>query len=312
MLTLASLPTPELLRRLRGGGLRLRTGPVAFSIRSEVPEVLRGLQSLYGEHPVEGQQDFADFHVAVDRVSGLRRWIRPQLHFGIDGARPFSPLPGDQGLPMLEWGMNWCVSGLCQQFLILHAAVLERNGRALVMPAPSGSGKSTLCAALVFHGWRLLSDELALIRPVDAHLVPMPRPVSLKNASIEVIQRFAGQRVRFASVVRDTVKGTVGHFAPPPDSVRRAQEPAMPGWVVFPRYVAGAPAAFTPLTKARTVLRLVENAFNYNVQREAGFDALGELVAHSQCADFSYGDLDQAMVQFDALAAGVSGQAVSP
>jgi hypothetical protein len=43
--------------------------------------------------------------------------------------------------------------------------VLERGGRALLLPAPSGSGKSTLCAGLAFNGWRLLSDELALLDP---------------------------------------------------------------------------------------------------------------------------------------------------
>ena len=304
MLRLDQLAKAELVRRLSAEGLRLGTGPLTFCIRSEVPEVWRGLQSLYAEYPVYDDRHFADFHVSVDRVGGLRRWVRKQLQFGVGGTFPFAPLPADQGLPMLEWGMNWCVSGLYPHFLILHAAVLERNGKALVMPAPSGSGKSTLCAALLFNGWRLLSDELALIRLDDSQLVPMPRPVSLKNASIAVMQQSAGAKLSIASLVRDTVKGTVGHFAAPSDAVRRSAEVARPGWIVFPRYQAGAAAALTPFSRAHTLVRLIENAFNYNVQGEQGFEALANLVEGSECADFSYGSLPQALATFDRMASG--------
>lgn len=310
MRTLADLAPGELARRLRGEGLRLRTGPLVFAIRSHVREVELGLAALYDQHPLaeseaEGASDgegFADFHIAVERVSGLRRFLRPQLSFRIDGQDPFAPLAGDQGLPMLEWGMNWCVSGSCHQYLILHAAVLERGGRALIMPAPSGSGKSTLCAALLFRGWRLLSDELALIEMDSGRLQPLPRAVSLKNASIEVIRGFAGEAARFGSIVHDTSKGVVGHFRPPLDAVRRAGETAAPGWVVFPRYQAAAPAELRALSKGHCLMQLIENAFNYNVQQRAGFERLAGLVAASDCYQFSYSSLDEAVALFEGLA----------
>ena len=302
MLTLSSLSAQELARRLHGPGLRVRTGPLVFCIRSQVPQVLQGLSVMYGAHPVEEPGGFADFHVSVDRARGLRRSLRPKLYFGIDGDNPFAPLPGNQGLPMLEWGMNWCITGHCHQHLILHAAVLERGGRALVMPAPSSSGKSTLCAALLFRGWRLLSDELAVIEPETGMLIPLPRPVSLKNASIEVIQRFAGDAVRFGSIVRDTSKGRVGHFAPPLDAVQRADEKALPGWIVFPRYRADAPADLAPLPRGQTLMRLIENAFNYNVHRHTGFEALANLVQASACHTFDYSDLNEAVALFERMA----------
>ena len=72
------------------------------------------------------------------------------------------------------------------RYLIIHAAVVERNGFALLLPAPPGSGKSTLCAGLIHHGWRLLSDELALIDPETATLQAIPRPVSLKLSLIHI------------------------------------------------------------------------------------------------------------------------------
>ena len=104
----------------------------------------------------------------------------------------------------------------------------------------------------------------------------------------------------------DTVKGTVAHFAPPPDAVRRADELAAPGWLVFPRYVAGAGAAFTPLSKGRALMCLIENAFNYNVHGRAGFERLVGLVDRVDCHTFTYSHLDDAAACFERLAAGAS------
>jgi HprK-related kinase A len=83
---------------------------------------------------------------------------------------------------MLEWGMNWCIASHMHYYLMLHAAVLERDGHALIMPGDPGAGKSTLTAALMLDGWRLLSDEIALIDRNDGLLYGLARPVSLKNA----------------------------------------------------------------------------------------------------------------------------------
>ena len=282
------------------GGLRLRTGPYVARIRSSLPEVADAVAALYRHHPLADESCFVDFDVAVRRPRTLRALWRPQVVFEFEGDEPFNPLPGDQGFPLLEWGLNWCVYGLCHQHLTLHSAVLERNGRALLLPAPSGSGKSTLCAALLFSGWRLLSDELALIQPGTAALLPIPRPVSLKNASIDVIRRFA-PHVEFGSCVEETAKGVVAHFTPPADAVRASDRPAAPGFVVFPKYVPGAPAQLVPMERSRTFMQLIENAFNYDIFGREGFELLGTLVDQSRCFSFAYGDLAEAVRLFDRL-----------
>jgi HprK-related kinase A len=299
---LGSMSLPECRRRLASpAGLHLRTGPFAASLHSRIPAVAASVHALYTHHPVPADDAFVDFSVAVKRPAGLRQWWQPQVSFELEGHPPFNPLPGDQGFPLLEWGLNWCVYGLCNQYLILHAAVLERNGRALVLPAPSGSGKSTLCAGLLFHGWRLLSDELALIRPDTCQITPIPRPVSLKNASIEVIRSLV-PGVAFGSSVTETSKGTVAHFAPPADAVARASELALPGWVVLPQYVAGQAATLQPLPKAQAFMHLIENAFNYDVFGAEGFQLLSTLVDRSSCWTFDYGHLPEAIALFDRLA----------
>lgn len=300
----ADLPVRELRRRLSEGGLDLRTGPLVSNIRSDVGAIADGIALHYAQHPVAENGGFVDFHVSIERPLGLRRWLGPQVVFRIDGESPFAPLPGHQGFAMLEWGLNWCVSSHCHQYLTIHAAVVERGGRAMILPAPSGSGKSTLCAGLVFSGWRLLSDELTLIDLEHGHVVPLPRPVSLKNASIEVIRRFAPQAA-FGPIVEATVKGNVAHIRPPEEGVRRGDEPALPGWVVLPRYVADSPPCLEPLPKAQALMQLVDNAFNYNVHGRRGFRALADLVDRSVCLSFRYSRLDDAAAVFDRLSAGL-------
>ena len=305
MPTLAERPLHEVHAALRradeGRGLRLRLGPYVARLGTRLRSVADAVAALYCHHELASEATLVDFDVSVHRSWHLPAPWRPQVVFELAGERPFNPLPGDQGLPLLEWGLNWCVYGSCHQHLTLHAAVLERQGRALILPAPSGSGKSTLCAGLTFGGWRLLSDELALVAPDSCELIPMPRPVSLKNASIDVIRRFAPQ-VQFGSIVEETAKGIVAHFAPPAESVRASSQRAAPGWIVFPKFEAGAPGRLLPIERARSFMRLVENTFNYDVFGAEGFGLLGSLVDRSRCFTFEYGDLAEAVALFDRLA----------
>ena len=99
----------------------------------------------------------------------------------------WSPFPLDTPLPLLEWGTNYVIATRLFCYLLLHAGVVERGGRAIVMPALPGSGKSTLTAALTLRGFRLLSDEFGVVRLGDARLLRMLRPLALKNESIDVI-----------------------------------------------------------------------------------------------------------------------------
>jgi HprK-related kinase A len=297
----ADLPRPALESRLENRGLSLRTGGYVTRIRTSIPAVASGVARLYAEYPVTDDLDFADFQVTVRRPAGVRGWIKAQSQFYVDGQPPFKPLPLAQAFPLLEWGLNWCISSHCHDHLVIHAAALERDGKTAILPAPPGSGKSTLCAALVHDGWRLLSDELTLVRLDDSRLAPLPRPVSLKNGSIDIIRRRAPDAV-FSPVVRDTVKGSVAHMKPPRDSIARASETAAPGWIVFPRFAGEqSPARLSLLPKSEAFLRAAGNAFNYSLLGLRGFEALAGVVDASECYEFAYGKLDDALAIFAAL-----------
>jgi hypothetical protein len=297
----SDLAPSEFDRRLAQSGIFLHTGPFVVHLRSELTAVNEVLQLLYSHHRFSPEAGFADFHVRLDRPATLRRWIGKQVVFLLDGVPLFEPFPHRLGLPLLEWGMNWSVSSRAHQYLMIHAAVVERAGRGIILPARPGSGKSTLTAALVHRGWRLLSDEHALVRPSDGVLIPLPRPIALKNHSVPIIRHFAPNAV-LGPLFHLDGNGDLLHVRPPPESVERAQEPAVPAAVVFPTYRRGSAERLKPLSKSAAFLRLADNSFNYSSLGKRGFEALSTLVDACRCFDFTYERLDDAMARFDELA----------
>jgi len=302
-LKVAQLSQDDLARRLRRGELLLDLPPFVARLRSDVASLARDIADMYGEFTVRPSNVFADFSVEVSREPGLRRWYKPQARFYYDGQPSFAPLPAQQAFPMIEWGLNWCVAAHAHQFLTIHAAVIERDGRAVVMPAPPGSGKSTLCAGLIQRGWRLLSDELALLDMDTGLIHGMARPVSLKNASIAALLDFAPQAV-MTPPVPHTVKGTVSLLQPPVASVQRVREPARAAWIVLPSHAPDAPPVFTAHGKERAFMTLAEQSFNYDMHGARGFEAMGRLVDQCECLRFHYGRLDDAAAAFERLAGG--------
>lgn len=297
---LSDVAPSDLRHRLAGYGVTLRTGPFNFRVRSPIAAVAHGMHLLYADYTLTADTDFIDFDVHLDEAPGVRRWFHRQARFIYDGASPFTPLPISHAFPLLEWSMNWCISTQAHQYLILHAAVIERDGLAAILPAPPGSGKSTLCAGLICRGWRLLSDELTLISLQDGTIAPLCRPVSLKNESIDIIRRYEPSAV-FGDVVHETTKGSVGHMKVNRDHLAHVNTVARPSWVVFPKYAAGAAPTLTPRSRATSMLELGRNAFNYAVLGARGFEALGDLVDRSDCYDFEYSALDDAVRVFDGL-----------
>ena len=281
-------------------GLDLKAGPFTLNIQSKIPSVAEGLFVMYGNNLLADADEFVDHHVTIEQPAGLRRYLKPQVQFFFDGVAPFRPLPLVQAYPMLEWGLNLCVSSTANQYLIIHAAVVEKNGFAVVLPAPSGSGKSTLCATLVNSGWRLLSDELTLISLSSKLIDPLVRPVSLKNQSIDIIQSAFPQAV-FTRVTRDTAKGTVAHMQAPASSVERATESVPLRYVVFPQYVAGSDVEVVPISRGHAFMRLIDNAFNYSLLGTEGFKLLSRVLRDSESMEFRYSRLDDAVRFFDGL-----------
>lgn len=298
---LAQLSAQQVRRALRGAGLMLRVPPVDVRVRSPLGAFATRLAALYRDYEVGDAGDYADIDIRMLPGARLRRFVRPTVQFVVDGVAPFASFPADHAIPMFEWGLNWVFAHRMHRFLLLHSAVVERGGRAVLLPAWPGSGKSTLSASLSCAGWRFLSDEFGIVD--DAQDVrPFVRPAGLKNESIAVIGALAPEQV--GPVYPRTRKGAVAHFRPPAASLARAAEPARIAAVVFPDFVARSSLAILPMTPTVAFLKLAHNAFNYEVIGERGFRAVTAIVRNAPCRIVRYGELADAQRAIDDILAG--------
>jgi HprK-related kinase A len=297
------LSAAEVRAALRGAGLALRIAPIVVRVRSPLASFAERFAALYRDYPLQDAGDYADIDIRMLRGARARRLVRPTVQFVIDGVAPFEPFPLDHAMPMFEWGLNWVFAQRTHEYLLLHSAAVERDGRAVLLPAWPGSGKSTLAASLACAGWRFLSDEFGVVG-AGHEVRPFARPAALKNESIDVIRGVAPANV--GPVYPRTRKGAVAHFRVPVASLARAAEPASIAAVVFPDFARGAQATVQPMTPAVAFLKLAHNAFNYEVIGERGFRAVGDIVRHAPARILRYGDLGAAHAAIDAILAGAA------
>ncbi len=178
--------------------------------------------------------------------------------------------------------------------LLLHAAVLSRGSRALLLAGETGSGKSTLAAALAASGWICFSDELAVV-DVEFHWVtPFTMPFSIKPGSTQVLLPYYPSLATAKFSARGDGKRV--HYLPPPaTSVPSPGASAEVGTVVFPKYSADAPFAFSELTKPAALARLAETGSSDRALTTADVETLVALVDRNPCYELCYSFLDDAM-----------------
>ena len=278
--------------------LRLRVGPVTFRVGSDWSSPVDSLRRLYDGYPAP--DPVADFTVRLEAEKPWRRRLRPSVAIRGDYTLPdAAPLPLEQGLLAAEMGMNLQMALGQKSFLLLHAASVEKDGRALLMTGHSGAGKSTLAALLGERGWRFMGDEFALLGLDDGLLRPFPRAVSLKNESLALFDGIDPGRL--GPVLEGTPKGRIRHLRPNREAVARMAEPARPVLILFPRFGRDLDPAVRPVGAAESFMRLTQASTNYVGLGERGFDALAALVGAVPSKAVDYADAAQAEALVDDL-----------
>ncbi len=276
----------------------LDVGAARLAVASPIERLHKHLDLVYPHHKPITQPLFADARVALLPGSRFRPRGR-QVTLWADGQRPFEPYPYDCALPLFEWGSNYLLSQRLNAYLLLHAGVVARNDRALILPAAPGAGKTTLSCALHLAGWRFLSDEFGVIDMETGELLPMVRPAPLKNRSIDVIGGRPGAVL--GPVFPKTRKGDVAHFVPDRESFLARHQRAQPVLVVFPRFQAGAASQCAPVPRAQAAMRIGLNSFNYQALGPLGLEAVVALARRTVAYELVYGDLDDAIAHIEVL-----------
>lgn len=274
--------------------------PFRIRIRSPLPAVERHLALFYADYEQGSSDSFVDFDIQLLKGKGVRKWWRPQVRFLLDGEESFFPLPMEQAAPMFEWGLNWSIANRPLGFLVMHAGLLAKSGNALMLPGFPGAGKSTLCASLcLLREWRLLSDELAILDPKSGSMVANPRPISLKNASLELVSKFPNASL--GTIYRDTRKGTISHAACPLDSVKQANHTAITKWIVFPQFKLGTTPRCVEMSRVEAFALISEQSFNKERMGEFGFQAVCQMLSGSDCFRIEYGSTEDGLHLIDRI-----------
>ncbi|OYY68636.1 HprK-related kinase A [Sphingomonas sp. 28-63-12] len=277
---------------------QLRIGPIGFRVGSDWQLPITALHDLYRDYPAP-DNGIADFTVRLFAARPWRRFVRPSVMIGGDYVLPeAAPLPLAHGLLAAEMAMNLQMALGQRRYLLLHASVVEKGGRALLMTGESGAGKSTLAALLMARGWRLMGDEFALIDPATGLVHAFPRLVSLKNAAIPVIEQ-AVVAARFGPLLAATPKGDIRHLVPDAQAIAAMDTPARPSLLLFPRF--GFEAATRPVPPSEVFVRLTQASTNYVAMGERGFDALTALVGGIPARAIDYPDTTAAIALVDQL-----------
>ena len=284
------LSSANVSQRLQGPGLVLDLGAMRVRLHSRVAGLAAALAQVYRHFPLDDADPYVDSELRLDRGRDWPRIWQARLRFLADGTAPFESAPAALSLAQLEWGMNWVYAHLFSRHLLLHSGAVERHGVGLMLVASPGSGKSTLTAALSLKGFRVLSDEFGSLRLSDRRLLPLAKPVALKNTSIDLIRTWSPEAV-LGPVFVGTHKGDVAHLALTQDSVSRRHEPARPGILIFPTWQADQPVELTRVMPARALSELAHNSFNYSLLGQPAFEAASDLVAGCECYRLTYGRL---------------------
>lgn len=166
----------------------------------------------------------------------------------------------------------------------LHGAALEHNGRACMIVAPSGSGKSTTAWALLHHGFRYLSDELA---PVDLNtmaVTPYPHALNLKSDP-PAPYRLPEATLRTSGTLHVPVAALPG------PAISHATPLSA---IFFLRHTPNQPrSTIRPLHAAEAGARLYANTLNLLAHPAGGIDAAIAIARHSRCYSIDSSDLTQ-------------------
>ena len=169
--------------------------------------------------------------------------------------------------------------------LHLHAAAVEVGGAGVILAGASGSGKSTVAVELLQRGAGYLTDECLTVTPGTSTVTAYPKPLTLKEGSIEHFGRDPNHPVtRIASATngRSHLRATrLGAAVVPHTTI---------GVIVALRYSTEDPPDFHPLTPAEACVALLGDSLDGVRMGPSALDVLAPIAAGAAAWELVYSD----------------------
>ena len=209
----------------------------------------------------------------VDLRDHLPFWWREE---DLDGEQHVAIYPGDDVAAAIHQLEFW-IAEHASEAVFVHAGVIARGDRALLLPGRSHAGKSSLVAALLRAGATYGSDEFAVITP-DGVVHAYPRPLVMRTP--EGVHRVAAEEFGSTSVMG----------------------PARIHAIADLTYEPGSAWSVRPLSRSGATMHLLDNAVAARSRATEVLDAVTEAVADLAVAVRGVrGDADDAAARVLAL-----------
>ena len=168
-----------------------------FTLTLDEDRLLTPLESLWRPFIAKDETSMSSTHLkfmvrAVERpyfdMEGIPRWHANDMWSVLYGSR----------LYMVQKALE-----NVRDRVYLHAAVLERDGKGLLLVGRYDSGKTSYAIELCREGWNLLSDDVALIDPRSLSVDWFPKPLGIKRSPWNELRGLLGPEFDWMPIPSD-------------------------------------------------------------------------------------------------------------
>jgi len=176
----------------------------------------------------------------------------------------------------------------CREGLMLHAALMSKRGRGLMLGGVSGAGKSSLAAWFIRQGWTYHGDDQMYADARDRHWEGFVRPLCFKGDWASV---FPALVTRPEAVVK-----AWGQTLVPPNVFGQEDLPEVsvrPGILLFPTFRKGSDFSLKRLPAGQATIRLARAILNGGNLIHRGVAQAAEIARACPGYEMTYGHFDQ-------------------
>jgi len=144
-----------------------------------------------------------------------------------------------------------------RQVVSWHAAAVERDGRAVVLPAVSGSGKSTTTLTLLALGYRFIADDVAMLARRGSRILVdgTEKGLYVTARSLQLVPEWRGARSG-----ERRLKGRRWKYYVNLTRVRSRRRPVKVAALIFPRVSHERRTRIEPMAHAEALLECLHQA----------------------------------------------------
>lgn len=281
-------------------------GRALVEVRTTEPDVVTRIDELFADMP--GAAPDTDPPVRLDvRIAGEQREDPARessfrwLETWVDGTMQVGSRQLFRHEDAVGTSIDRALLDAGSGRLHLHAALVAREGRGVLVVGEREAGKTTLAAALVRAGWTYLTDETVafdLALPQLAH--GYPRPLRLRRGAWQFFRdltQFAGvAQVRSGRLAWQTPSHVLH-----PDGHRGETGPVAVDLVVLPNR-QGEPG-WAPVPFGELLEALVSSSLDLERSGDAGMELLARLAASTPSLALTADVPDRLDAQIRAVAA---------